>query len=176
MPSMIVISRKKNESIIINDDITIVVVEIRGDKVRLGIETPKEIPVHRNEVYDAIRRLQFERDDTKASEQKATESAGDPLAPIESMSSAPAPPKERPQQFSGSPHITPSRPPEIAELQAEIQSLRRKVADQSAIIGGFLLELNERGELERLPKSLEHFVPNEVLDLIAAPKKSSSPK
>ncbi len=55
---MLVLSRKKNESIIINDDITIVVVEIRGDKVRLGIEAPKEIPVHRNEVYEAIRRSQ----------------------------------------------------------------------------------------------------------------------
>lgn len=53
---MLVLSRKKNESIIINDDITIVVVEIRGDKVRLGIEVPKEVPVHRREVLDAIRR------------------------------------------------------------------------------------------------------------------------
>ena len=53
---MLVLSRKKNESIIINDDITIVVVEIRGDKVRLGVEAPKEVPVHRREVYDAIHR------------------------------------------------------------------------------------------------------------------------
>jgi carbon storage regulator len=53
---MLVLSRKKNESIVINDDITIVVVEIRGDKVRLGIEAPKEVPVHRREVFDAIRR------------------------------------------------------------------------------------------------------------------------
>jgi carbon storage regulator len=53
---MLVLSRKKNESIVINDDITIVVVEIRGDKVRLGIEAPKECPVHRREVYDAIKR------------------------------------------------------------------------------------------------------------------------
>ena len=53
---MLVLSRKKNESIVINDDITIVVVEIRGDKVRLGVEAPKEIPVHRREVYDAIKR------------------------------------------------------------------------------------------------------------------------
>jgi carbon storage regulator len=50
------LSRKKNESIVINDDITIVVVEIRGDKVRLGVEAPKEVPVHRREVFDAIRR------------------------------------------------------------------------------------------------------------------------
>ena len=51
---MLVLSRKKNESIIINDDITIVVVEIRGDKVRLGIVAPKDVPVHREEVYEAI--------------------------------------------------------------------------------------------------------------------------
>ena len=51
---MLVLSRKKNESIVINDDITIVVVEIRGDKVRLGVEALKEVPVHRREVYDAI--------------------------------------------------------------------------------------------------------------------------
>lgn len=53
---MLVLSRKKNESIVIDDNITIVVVEIRGDKVRLGIEAPKEVPVHRREVFDAIRR------------------------------------------------------------------------------------------------------------------------
>ncbi len=53
---MLVLSRKKNESIVINNDITIVVVEIRGDKVRLGVEAPIEVPVHRREVYDAIRR------------------------------------------------------------------------------------------------------------------------
>lgn len=57
---MLVLSRKKNESIVINDDITIVVVEIRGDKVRLGVEAPKEVPVHRREVYDAIKRAEQE--------------------------------------------------------------------------------------------------------------------
>lgn len=55
---MLVLSRKKNESIVINNDITIVVVEIRGDKVRLGVEAPREVPVHRREVYDAIQRSQ----------------------------------------------------------------------------------------------------------------------
>ena len=53
---MLVLSRKKNECIVINDDIMITVVEIREDKVRLGIEAPKEVPVHRREVYDAIKR------------------------------------------------------------------------------------------------------------------------
>ena len=51
---MLVLSRKKNESIIINDDITVTVIEIRGDKVRLGIEAPKDVSVHRREVYEAI--------------------------------------------------------------------------------------------------------------------------
>jgi carbon storage regulator len=53
---VLVLSRKKNESIIINDNVKIVVVEIRGDKVRLGVEAPKDVPVHRQEVHDAIKR------------------------------------------------------------------------------------------------------------------------
>jgi carbon storage regulator len=55
---MLVLSRKKNESIVISDNITIVVVEIRGDKVRLGIEAPASVPVHRREVFDAIHRTE----------------------------------------------------------------------------------------------------------------------
>lgn len=66
---MLVLSRKKNESIVINNDITIVVVEIRGDKVRLGVEAPREVPVHRREVYDAIQRSQTS-DDSQATSQE----------------------------------------------------------------------------------------------------------
>ena len=51
---MLVLSRKKNESIIINGTILIKVVEIRGEKVRLGFEAPKEVTVHRQEVYETI--------------------------------------------------------------------------------------------------------------------------
>lgn len=51
---MLVLSRQTNESIIINNNITVTVVEIRGDKVRLGIEAPKEVPVHREEVHRQI--------------------------------------------------------------------------------------------------------------------------
>lgn len=51
---MLVLSRKKNESIVINDEIIITVVEIQGDKVRLGIQAPREVPVHRSEVHAAI--------------------------------------------------------------------------------------------------------------------------
>lgn len=60
---MLVLSRKKNESIIINDHITVTVVEIRGDKVRLGIDAPKEVSVHRREVYEAIQNQKFLRGD-----------------------------------------------------------------------------------------------------------------
>lgn len=74
---MLVLSRKKNESIVINDDITIVVVEIRGDKVRLGVEAPKEVPVHRREVYEAILRNEQARDDKPASEADTTGTSGE---------------------------------------------------------------------------------------------------
>ena len=53
---MIVIPRKKGESVVINDDIILTVIEIKGDKVRLGVEHPKGATVHRREVYKAIRR------------------------------------------------------------------------------------------------------------------------
>ncbi len=53
---MLVLSRQRDESIIIGDNIVITVVDIRGDKVRLGIDAPTEIPVHRREVYEAIQR------------------------------------------------------------------------------------------------------------------------
>jgi len=53
---MLVLSRKRNESIRIGDDVTIAVVDIRGDKVKIGIEAPLSIPVHRSEVWIAIQR------------------------------------------------------------------------------------------------------------------------
>lgn len=53
---MLVLSRKKNESIVIMDSIVITVVELRGDKVRIGVQAPSNIPVHRHEVYLAIER------------------------------------------------------------------------------------------------------------------------
>ena len=71
---MLVLSRKKNESIIINNDITIVVVEIRGDKVRLGVEAPKEVPVHRREVYEAIKRSQAAQENQDAASEAGKES------------------------------------------------------------------------------------------------------
>jgi carbon storage regulator len=53
---MLVLSRKRDERIVIGDNIVITVVDVRGDKVRLGIEAPSEVPVHRQEVLDALKR------------------------------------------------------------------------------------------------------------------------
>jgi carbon storage regulator len=53
---MLVLSRQRDESIIIGDNIVVTIVDVRGDKVRLGIQAPTEIPVHRQEVYEAIQR------------------------------------------------------------------------------------------------------------------------
>ncbi|MCK4753031.1 MAG: carbon storage regulator CsrA [Planctomycetes bacterium] len=64
---MLVLSRQKDESIIIGDDVEITIVDVRGDKVRLGITAPKEISVHRREVYEAIQREKAEK---KSEEQK----------------------------------------------------------------------------------------------------------
>ena len=67
---MLVLSRQRDESIMIGDNIVVTIVDIRGDKVRLGITAPSEIPVHRQEVYEAIQRenlraAQLEPKDTK---------------------------------------------------------------------------------------------------------------
>ncbi len=53
---MLVLSRQRDESIVIGDNIVVTIVDIRGDKVRLGIEAPGEVPVHRQEVFEAIQR------------------------------------------------------------------------------------------------------------------------
>ena len=53
---MLVLSRHRDESIMIGDNVMITIVDIRGDKVRLGIDAPQEVPVHRQEVYEAIKR------------------------------------------------------------------------------------------------------------------------
>jgi carbon storage regulator len=58
--TMLVLSRKKNESIVIDDRIVITVVEVRGDKVRLGIEAPRDVSIHRQEVFDALRQAELD--------------------------------------------------------------------------------------------------------------------
>ena len=62
---MLVLSRQRDESIMIGDDVEIIIVDVRGDKVRLGITAPKSIPVHRREIYDAIQREKKEKKEKK---------------------------------------------------------------------------------------------------------------
>ena len=71
---MLVLTRKRDEGIKIGDNIQVVVLSIRGDKVRLGISAPTDIPVHRKEVYNAIRRAEEQR--------TAEQRAAAPPAPI----------------------------------------------------------------------------------------------
>ena len=76
---MLVLSRQRDETIMIGDDIEITIVDIRGDKVRLGINAPRHIQVHRKEVYDAIKRENEQaskmkpQDMTEAVEQESEE-------------------------------------------------------------------------------------------------------
>jgi carbon storage regulator len=75
---MLVLSRQRDESIIIGDNIVVTIVDIRGDKVRLGINAPTEIPVHRQEIYEAIQR---ENRRATGVQPKDTRSLGAPLSP-----------------------------------------------------------------------------------------------
>ncbi len=79
---MLVLSRQRDETIMIGDDIEITVVDIRGDKVRLGITAPSSVPVHRKEVYEAIKRENKEAAGVKVEDldninQKLRRQAGD---------------------------------------------------------------------------------------------------
>jgi carbon storage regulator len=73
--SMLVLSRQRDESIMIGDNVVVTIVDIRGDKVRLGIEAPGEIPVHRQEVYEAIQREKRDRQTGEAASED-TEKSG----------------------------------------------------------------------------------------------------
>lgn len=85
---MLVISRVKNESIVIGDQIEVTIIEIRGDKVRLGVTSPEEMPVHRREVWEAIR-----RNDTEPSCDATTSRppADPPARAVEASAAPPAP-------------------------------------------------------------------------------------
>ena len=86
---MLVLSRKVDEKIVINDCITICIVQVRGDKVRVGIEAPKSVPVHRWEVYQSIQR-----------EKAQNEAALQQLAFMEKVSISGASPADRPAAAS----------------------------------------------------------------------------
>ena len=70
---MLVLSRQKDESIMIGDEVEITIVDGRGDKVRLGINAPRSIAVHRREIYDAIQREKAAKAKAATSETKSPE-------------------------------------------------------------------------------------------------------
>jgi carbon storage regulator len=70
---MLVLSRQRDESIMIGDDVEIIIVDVRGDKVRLGITAPKEIPVHRREIYDAIQREKNQKKEPQEKQEKESQ-------------------------------------------------------------------------------------------------------
>ena len=92
---MLVLSRQKDESIMIGDDVKITVVDVRGDKVRLGISAPKEIPVHRIEIYEAIQREKREKKASEPSE-SAAEKGPDKERPV----AAEEEPQEQPKKVA----------------------------------------------------------------------------
>ena len=85
---MLVLSRQRDETIMIGDDVEITVVDIRGDKVRLGITAPPHVPVHRKEVYEAI-----QRENRAAANVKPDDISG--AAPPPSPGKGPQPPPKR---------------------------------------------------------------------------------
>jgi len=78
---MLVLSRQRDETIMIGDDIEITIVDIRGDKVRLGITAPPHVPVHRKEVYDAIQRENRAAANIKPEDLPPPSDGGGPGAP-----------------------------------------------------------------------------------------------
>jgi carbon storage regulator len=90
---MLVLSRQRDESIMIGDDVEIIIVDVRGDKVRLGITAPKSIPVHRREIYDAIQREKSDKKELEKQPEKEPEA-------------------KKPEKSAQQEQETPERPPE----------------------------------------------------------------
>ena len=92
---MLVLSRQRDESIMIGDDVEITIVDVRGDKVRLGIAAPKKIPVHRREIYDAI-----QREKAQKAEAEAAAAANPSEEPAEKAEEPTATETDKPQEAS----------------------------------------------------------------------------
>jgi carbon storage regulator len=92
---MLVLSRQRDETIMIGDDVEITIVDIRGDKVRLGINAPRHIQVHRKEVYDAIKRENQQA--ANLTPQDVSEVIGSDAGPSAAPIPAPGPVKENPE-------------------------------------------------------------------------------
>jgi len=101
---MLVLSRKKDEKIVIGDNITIMVIDIRGDKVRLGIDAPREVTVHRQEVYEAIQRENMQ-DEQNKSKSGVEEKVKEDVTSKPSVGGKPSDPKTYHNILSSSPNL-----------------------------------------------------------------------
>ena len=94
---MLVLSRQRDESIMIGDDVEIIIVDVRGDKVRLGITAPKSIPVHRREIYDAIQREKSEKRERGQQQEKEPQARQEKEPQAQQEEKPQAQPEEKPQ-------------------------------------------------------------------------------
>ena len=95
---MLVLSRQRDESIMIGDDVEVTIVDVRGDKVRLGITAPKSIPVHRREIYDAIQREKAEAKNADEQQQKPTRRPPEKSAQHRAEKDSQEQPEKEPQE------------------------------------------------------------------------------
>jgi len=93
---MLVLSRQRDESIMIGDDVEIIIVDVRGDKVRLGITAPKCIPVHRREIYDAIQREKAEKKEFQKQQENQPEAKNEEKPPEKQEQEPRNQPSEKP--------------------------------------------------------------------------------
>ena len=70
---MLILSRKRNEKIMVGDEIEFTIIDIRGDQVQVGIDAPRSIPVHRKEIYDIIQKEKAEKEDNQKENKDATD-------------------------------------------------------------------------------------------------------
>jgi carbon storage regulator len=91
---MLVLSRQRDESIMIGDDVEIIIVDVRGDKVRLGITAPKSVPVHRREIYDAIQREKTDKKEHETQPEKESKSSKQEKAEKQPEQDTPKQPSE----------------------------------------------------------------------------------
>jgi cytosine deaminase len=123
---MLVLTRQRDDSIMIGDDIEVTVVDIRGDKVRLGIEAPRKIAVHRKEVWE----------DIKKQNQAAAQMQPEDLANIPAVPPPAPPPVVEPEKPGPFPRLAQDRDP---FLMAAIEEARAGLREGGLPIGSVLV-------------------------------------
>ena len=93
---MLVLSRQRDESIMIGDDVEIIIVDVRGDKVRLGITAPRSIAVHRREIYDAIQREKADNKEPQKQQEKEPQARKEVKSEEQHDQETPQQPTEKP--------------------------------------------------------------------------------